>query len=145
MVRTTFPIIKFQFSCNEALPVPTLDGLAQLIVFTILNCQFSIEKFQKRGHLSQALFLTSELLKQKKFAIAENSETIEHYALPFEVINLMIRLLSISLQIWSCRFQIMMALLKFDELAEELNAFHELDEVDSYFLFSPNLAACRGA
>lgn len=116
LVRTTFPIIKFQFSCNEALPVPTLDGLAQLI---------------KRGHLSQALFLTSELLKQKKFAIAENSETIEHYALPFEI--------------WSCRFQIMMALLKFDELAEELNAFHELDEVDSYFLFSPNLAACRGS
>jgi tetratricopeptide (TPR) repeat protein len=87
-----------------------VEGLKQLIAL---------------GHLKAAYNLTTRLLTGYGQGIGKAGQPTRNTFETFEI--------------WSCRFQLMMALKLHSQLLEELAPFESLDAPDTYFQYYPNL------
>lgn len=86
---------------------------------------FLILCFQNSGNLRAAYNLTNTLLTQSGQGLGKAGHPTKN---SFEIF-----------EIWSCRFQLMLALKLFNQLEAELSSFDDLEAPDTFFQYYPDL------
>uniref|UniRef100_A0A914H0A2 Uncharacterized protein n=1 Tax=Globodera rostochiensis TaxID=31243 RepID=A0A914H0A2_GLORO len=84
----------------------------------------------KAGCLRDALYMTTKLLSNIGQGLGMTGRQSQNTQL--------------SLEVWSCRFQLMMALRMHSQLLDELSAFGELDSSDLFLQHYPHFAGQKG-
>uniref|UniRef100_A0A183CIN5 ANK_REP_REGION domain-containing protein n=1 Tax=Globodera pallida TaxID=36090 RepID=A0A183CIN5_GLOPA len=84
----------------------------------------------KAGFLRDALYMTTKLLSNIGQGLGMTGRQSQNTQL--------------SLEVWSCRFQLMMALRMHSQLLDELSAFGELDSSDLFLQHYPHFAGQKG-